>query len=63
MLQGLRCDNEERVWECAYATAFVHLLFKARGEGRSNEGAVVAYLAQDIADDAVLRLRAMRDAR
>jgi len=66
MLPELRCDNEERVWECAYATAFVALKLKYREQrGGESEAAtsLAAYGAQDAADEAVQELRRMRQAR
>ena len=62
MLKDLRCDNDERVWECAYAAAFVQQLPLQRGAGHAwtEVYSRAADLASAVADQAVTQLRALR---
>jgi hypothetical protein len=65
MLKGLRCDNEERVWETAFALAFVLERGALRGQGYSGAGVFdrAGELAEAAADSCVMRLRCLRDER
>lgn len=62
MLKDLRCDNDERVWETAFAVAYVQS-FRQLQPSRGLAAPMTAAMEADkLADLAVGSLRALRSA-